>query len=230
MPRLPSGDQGFASSLIVQYDAKGELTEKQWYWIERLAADVGAGDVPDFTQPAKEIVHVGEFGGVIALFEKAKEYLKYPKITLALPDGSPLQLNLAGKGSKFPGTVGLTDGAAIRRQQMVRPGDEGRRVGARQALRPAEDRPFVDPRPASQPSGGGRSSAWQAHRPLLLLQLGALRREVDGGRLWPGLRQALGPAARKGVSCNQLPKKFDPYGLPVRVKVVEKSFVPRRAP
>ena len=109
---LAPGDQGFAASLIVQYDAKGELTEKQWYWIERLAADVGAGDVPDFTQPAKEIVHVGEFGGVIALFEKAKEYLKYPKITLALPDGSPLQLNLAGNGSKFPGTVGLTDGGS----------------------------------------------------------------------------------------------------------------------
>ena len=149
---LAPGDQGFAASLIVQYDAKGELTEKQWYWIERLAADVGAGDVPDFTQPAKEIVHVGEFGGVIALFEKAKEYLKYPKITLALPDGSPLQLNLAGKGSKFPGTVGLTDGGSYRRQQMVRQGDEGRRVGARQALRPAEDRPVVDPRPARHPA------------------------------------------------------------------------------
>ena len=47
---LAPGDQGFAASLIVQYDAKGALTEKQWYWIERLAADVGAGDVPDFTQ------------------------------------------------------------------------------------------------------------------------------------------------------------------------------------
>ena len=162
---LAPGDQGFAASLIVQYDAKGELTEKQWYWIERLAADVGAGDVPDFTQPAKEIVHVGEFGGVIALFEKAKEYLKYPKITLALPDGSPLQLNLAGKGRKFPGTVGLTDGGSFRRQQMVRQGDEGRRVGARQALRPAEDRPFVDPRPARHPAraAGGKHGKLTGH-------------------------------------------------------------------
>ena len=71
----------------------------------------GQGTFPT-SRRTKEIVHVGEFGGVIALFEKAKEYLKYPKITLALSDGSPLQLNLAGKGSKFPGTVGLTDGGS----------------------------------------------------------------------------------------------------------------------
>ena len=50
---------------------------------------------------------------MIAHFEKAKEYLKYPKITLALPDGSPLQLTFAGKGSKFPGTVSMTDGASF---------------------------------------------------------------------------------------------------------------------
>ena len=186
---------------------RASLTEKQWYWIERLAADVGAGDVPDFTLPAKEIVHVGEFGGVIALFEKAKEYLKYPKITLALPDGSPLQLSLAGKGSKFPGTVSMTDGASFGDNKWYgRVTKEGAWEPAKLSEQLKTDL-SLDPRPARQPSGGGRGSAWQAHRPLLLLQFRALRREVDRCRLRPGLRQALGPAAwtrgMTAINCQQ---------------------------
>ena len=90
---------------------------------------------------------------MIALFEKAKEYLKYPKITLALPDGSPLQLSLAGNGSQVPRHRQHDRWRQLRRQQMVRQGDEGRRVGAGKALRPAEDRSALDPRPArTQPA------------------------------------------------------------------------------
>ncbi|MEY9560518.1 DUF6011 domain-containing protein [Sinorhizobium fredii] len=104
---LPKSDQGFAASLINQLDSKGQLSDKQWSWVERLADAIDEIGVPDFTT---ETVDVGEVGGVIALFQKAKQHLKYPKITLQLVDGMPLQLALAGPNSKAPGTVTLTDG------------------------------------------------------------------------------------------------------------------------
>jgi hypothetical protein len=45
------------------------------------------------------------------LFDKAKaQGLKYPRIVLALPDGLPLVLSLAGKSSKHAGQVFVTDG------------------------------------------------------------------------------------------------------------------------
>lgn len=105
---LPKGDQTFAHSLLQQLTKKGTLSEKQWAWVERFANDVECVGVPDFT---KEEVHVGEFGGVIALFTKAKQYLKFPKIALQLANGHKVQLALAGNGSKAPGTVTVTDGA-----------------------------------------------------------------------------------------------------------------------
>ena len=174
---------------------------------------------------------MGEFGGVIALFEKAKEYLKYPKITLALPDGSPLQLNLAGKGSKFPGTVGLTDGGSYGDNKWYgRVTKEGAWEPAKLSDQLKTDLIF-DPRPARHPARPAGGEARQAHRPLLLLQLRALRREVDQCRLRPGLRQALGPAAWQqgeltAINC----KRFDSRSSRERLKDVDKTFVPRRAP
>ena len=97
---LPKGDQGFAASLLTHYETKGHLSDKQWFWIDRLATATEAVGLPDFT---KEVVHVGQFGAVVAFFEGARKYLKFPKITLQLPDGSPLQLALAGSNSKAPG-------------------------------------------------------------------------------------------------------------------------------
>ena len=104
---LPKGDQGFAASLLMQLDTKGDLSEKQWTWIVKLAHSVETAGVPDFT---KEVVNVGEFGALIGLFEKARKYLKYPKIMLKLESGEPLQLGLAGSSSKAPGTISISDG------------------------------------------------------------------------------------------------------------------------
>ena len=89
LANLPKGDQGFAADLLAKFTKYGSLTDKQWLWIEKLADAAETAGVPDFT---KELVSVGEFGGVIDLFKKAKQYIKYPKITLQLPSGAPLQL------------------------------------------------------------------------------------------------------------------------------------------
>ena len=45
---LPKGQQVFAASLITQYHSKKKLSDKQWYWVERLVAK--AQGIPDFTE------------------------------------------------------------------------------------------------------------------------------------------------------------------------------------
>ena len=102
--KLKPDDQHFAQSLLKQHQRKGTLSDKQWYWVGKLAERA--------TQPAEPLPEseVGSFKGVVELFEIARKHLKYPKITLALPGGQAIQLTLAGKASKFPGTINVTDG------------------------------------------------------------------------------------------------------------------------
>lgn len=104
---LPEKDQGFAASLVRQFEKKGSLSEKQVYWLDKLA-DKAEG-IPDFTEE-KTQVEVGALNGLIALFATAAKNLKYPKIRLKTAGGLPLALSVAGPKSKAPGTVNLTDG------------------------------------------------------------------------------------------------------------------------
>jgi hypothetical protein len=105
IPLLPARDQEFAKSLMTRYRGNGYLSEKQEYWLRVLyQRALGLESKPE---PKKEAV--GTFTGVYALFQKAKQHLKYPKIVLALADGSPIVLKLSGKNSKVPDTVNVTD-------------------------------------------------------------------------------------------------------------------------
>lgn len=99
MPTLGPKDQLFATSLITSYQ-KGHLSKNQEPWIIKLidrAAHIKAGG---------PTIDVGAFGKVLALFTKAKEHLKYPKITLKCMD-VPIVISVAGKGSKNPGTINI---------------------------------------------------------------------------------------------------------------------------
>ena len=104
LTKLPAKDQDFAASLLDQLERKGKLSDKQWFWVDTLAARIGAGPAEPVT------LDVGDFAGVIALFAKAKQHLKYPRVRLQLPDGRPLVLTLAGPGSSRAGWVTMTDG------------------------------------------------------------------------------------------------------------------------
>ena len=104
LSKLPAKDQDFAASLLDQLERKGKLSDKQWFWVDTLAARIGAGPAEPVT------LDVGDFAGVIALFAKAKQHLKYPRVRLQLPDGRPLVLTLAGPGSSRAGWVTMTDG------------------------------------------------------------------------------------------------------------------------
>jgi hypothetical protein len=56
--------------------------------------------------PKPAVVHVGEFAGVIALFEAAKLHLKFPKIRLVCA-GTKIVLALNGPRAKNPGAVSI---------------------------------------------------------------------------------------------------------------------------
>lgn len=107
---LESGAQGnFVNSLVNQYAERGRLSDKQWYWVNRLTNEA--------TNPAPQAtIDVGDFSGVVALFAKAGETLKYPKINLGFggPSGfaNRLRLSVAGPRSKYRGQIQLTDGGS----------------------------------------------------------------------------------------------------------------------
>ena len=92
----------FPSSLLSQFDRRGNLSDKQWYWVDKLVKDALA--------PQPEPENLGSFDGVIDLFKQAQQHLRFPKIWLAFDDGFPIRLNVAGPASKYQGSVQITDG------------------------------------------------------------------------------------------------------------------------
>ncbi len=89
----------FPSSLLRQYDNGRPLSAKQWYWVERLAAPRPVEQLPSFA-------------GVLDLFARAREHLKYPKIALLVGE-QPVRLHVAGPRSRHAGSVQITDGTGF---------------------------------------------------------------------------------------------------------------------
>lgn len=104
LPKLKANDAKFASDLIASFKKYGGLTPKQEPWIERL---IVRAETPVAVAPVVAPVNVGGFSGVLALFNKAKEHLKFPKITL-MCEGKKITLSLNGPKSKKPGFVSLS--------------------------------------------------------------------------------------------------------------------------
>jgi len=92
------GTGPFVQSILSQF-ARG-LTDKQWRVVNRIAADI--------RHPKPKVVL--DFAAIIVLFTTAGEHLKYPKVRLALSDGSAVVLSRAGARAKQPGTVNVTNG------------------------------------------------------------------------------------------------------------------------
>jgi len=105
LPLMSSKNADFARSLLLQNEQGRKLSEKQQYWVEKLVTDATA---PKVEAPAPVVV--GDVSGIVALFNQAGAKLKFPKIRLALGDGSPVVLSRAGQNSKAPGAINVTDG------------------------------------------------------------------------------------------------------------------------
>jgi hypothetical protein len=105
---LNAKDRTFAQSLVDQFQKKQSLSDKQMFWVEKLASR--AMGIPDFTMAS---VDVGGFSGVIELFNKAAANLKYPAIAMSLPGGQGVKLKLLGTSSKHHGSVSVCDFGAF---------------------------------------------------------------------------------------------------------------------
>lgn len=84
----------------------GKLTEKQEFWYRKMYAQALGLEA----KPEPKVVQVGNFAGVMKLFAKAKQHLKYPAIMLKNAIVGDVKLSLAGPNAKAPGTVNVTDG------------------------------------------------------------------------------------------------------------------------
>lgn len=98
--QLSESDQRFANSLLSQ---RRPLSERQWPWVGKLI-ERATRPAPQAEQLAATVV------GVFTLLQRAGQHLKHPKIHLMAPDGTPVQLAVAGVRSKYQGSVMLTDG------------------------------------------------------------------------------------------------------------------------
>ena len=96
--KLAPRDQDFANSLIEQSKHR-ILSAKQLYWVDVLA-DRAA-------KPAPEAKQVGDMSGAIALFDKARQHLKYPAIVLSVADVGEVRINVAGDRARFPGSLNV---------------------------------------------------------------------------------------------------------------------------
>lgn len=100
--RLTGRDYEFASSLISQHRERGNLSEKQWPWVETLLKKASA--------PKVDPIALGDFESIRNLFKSTG--LKQPKLFLAVGERT-IKFAVAGAGSKFPGSIGITDHNAI---------------------------------------------------------------------------------------------------------------------
>lgn len=98
LPLLSASDANFASSLLAQYDRKGSLSDKQLYWVNKLAERA--------TTPAPERVKVGSMLAVYALFTKAREHLKWPKVVLT-GGFDTIRISVAGPNARIPGSINV---------------------------------------------------------------------------------------------------------------------------
>jgi hypothetical protein len=95
-------DSDFAQSLCAQFDRNGSLSDKQWFWCDKLTAERVARDSrPD--APAVDLK------GVVDLLTDARQHLKFPKVTISTEAGQIVVLKLAGNRARQPGTVNVVD-------------------------------------------------------------------------------------------------------------------------
>jgi hypothetical protein len=103
LPTLPASKQSFAASLIAQANTRG-LSDKQMFWVNKL--------IEDAAKPAPAAAaNIGDLGGINALFDKARQHLKFPAIVMSVPAANmTIRINVAGDQARFPGTLNVTSG------------------------------------------------------------------------------------------------------------------------
>lgn len=94
----------FGKSLLSQFEDRGYLSDRQWFFVEKIAKEIAT---PKPVAPSTDMT------GIVALMHLAQSHLKFPKIRLALENGQPVVLSVAGPNARRPGTINVTDGGSF---------------------------------------------------------------------------------------------------------------------
>lgn len=97
LDKLAPKDRDFACNLVEKGRRYG-VSEKQAFWVNKLTQRAKG------EEPQREAVQVGDLTAAIQLFAKAREKLKFPKVTLEV-DGRAIKLSVAGENAKLPGSI-----------------------------------------------------------------------------------------------------------------------------
>lgn len=100
--RLSANDQRFAASLMASFTSRRGVSDKQAHWLVVLA-DRATGKVQ---KPALGEEKVSDdFPKLVALFERAREHLKFPSIVLHDDTVGGIKVHVAGERAKHPGSL-----------------------------------------------------------------------------------------------------------------------------
>jgi hypothetical protein len=97
IPHLSEKDKEFAQNLMEWIETKGGWSPNQEKWVKILI---------EKAEPKPEAVKVGQIDGIIELFVKAKQHLKYPAIVLTAADnGAEIRVKPAPATGSNPGCI-----------------------------------------------------------------------------------------------------------------------------
>lgn len=97
--KLSMGDERFARSLISK-SSNPKFSEKQRHWVGVL---IERAEIPQVSND----VEIGDMSDLYAFFVTAREHLKFPKLTIRLPDDTAVKLYMSGERSRFPDTINI---------------------------------------------------------------------------------------------------------------------------
>ncbi len=97
---LTDKDRTFALDLCASVERRGSASEKQFFWLEKLANSAVNG------YAKRETAAIGDLTGITSLFDKARQRLKQPAIVLGIGD-QEIRLSIAGPNARVPGSINV---------------------------------------------------------------------------------------------------------------------------
>jgi hypothetical protein len=105
MPLFPNKFPGTCTSCRRRIAAGVGVCEKiNGNWTVRCSSPCEPAPIPAAAK-------VGDMKGILALFDIAKQHLKFPAIVLALTDTVSIRINVAGERARVPGSLTVVDAA-----------------------------------------------------------------------------------------------------------------------
>lgn len=105
--KLSDRDLAFADSLVSQYEARGRLSDKQMFYVNKLIASVASGEAREAREAPAGSSDVS-FVKLAEMFDKAAAELTRPRVMFAADGVGEFQVRRAGDNSRNPGYLYVT--------------------------------------------------------------------------------------------------------------------------